>query len=81
VCAVPEVRDLKSFFGEEFLTLTPGIRPRGTDHNDQKRVVTPADAAAAGADYIVVGRPITQAADPLAAARAILDELNGAAVA
>jgi orotidine-5'-phosphate decarboxylase len=81
VCAVPEVRDLKNFFGQEFLTLTPGIRPRGTDHNDQKRVVTPADAAAASADYIVVGRPITQAEDPLAAARAILDELNGAAVA
>jgi orotidine-5'-phosphate decarboxylase len=81
VCAVPEVRDLKNFFGEEFLTLTPGIRPRGSDHHDQKRVVTPADAAAAGADYVVVGRPITQAADPLAAARAILDELNGAAVA
>jgi orotidine-5'-phosphate decarboxylase len=80
VCAVPEVRDLKNFFGDEFLTLTPGIRPRGSDHNDQKRVVTPADAAAAGADFVVVGRPITQAEDPLAAARAILDELNGAAV-
>ncbi|HEY1428123.1 MAG TPA: orotidine-5'-phosphate decarboxylase [Candidatus Tumulicola sp.] len=81
VCAVPEVRDLKNFFGDEFLTLTPGIRPRGSDHNDQKRVVTPADAAAAGSDFVVVGRPITQAEDPLAAARAILDELSGAAVA
>jgi orotidine-5'-phosphate decarboxylase len=81
VCGVPEVRDLKRFFGEEFLTLTPGIRPSGSDHNDQKRVVTPAAAAAAGADYIVVGRPITQAPDPLAAARAILDELGGRAVA
>jgi orotidine-5'-phosphate decarboxylase len=76
VCSAHEVRDLKSFFGEDFLTLTPGIRPSGSAHGDQKRVMTPAEAVAAGADYLVVGRPITQAPDPLAATRAILDEMR-----
>jgi orotidine-5'-phosphate decarboxylase len=77
VCSALEARDLKSFFGEDFLALTPGIRPRGSAHGDQKRVVTPAEAVAAGADYLVVGRPITGAGDPLAAARAVLDEMQG----
>ena len=76
VCSAHEARDLKNFFGEDFLTLTPGIRPSGTAHGDQKRVMTPAQAVEAGSDYIVVGRPITEAADPLAAARAILDEIH-----
>lgn len=76
VCSAQEVRDLKRFFGEDFLTLTPGIRPSGSAHADQKRVTTPAAAVAAGADYLVVGRPIVEAADPLAAARAILDEMT-----
>jgi len=76
VCSAHEVRDLKNFFGDDFLTLTPGIRPAGTAHGDQKRVMTPAQAVAAGADYLVVGRPITQAENPLAAARAVLDEMN-----
>jgi len=76
VCSAHEVRDLKSFFGDDFLTLTPGIRPSGAAHGDQKRVMTPAGAVAAGADYLVVGRPITQAPDPAAAARAILDEMH-----
>ncbi len=80
VCSAHEARDLKHFFGEDFLALTPGIRPRGEAHGDQKRVTTPADAVAAGADYLVVGRPITEAPDPLAAARAILDEMRGVAV-
>ena len=70
------MRDLKRFFGEDFLALTPGIRPVGAAHGDQKRVVTPAEAVAAGADYLVVGRPITEAADPRAAAEAILDEMR-----
>jgi orotidine-5'-phosphate decarboxylase len=70
------VRDLKRFFGEDFLTLTPGIRPTGEAHGDQKRVTTPAQAVELGADYLVVGRPITQASDPFAAARAILDEMH-----
>jgi orotidine-5'-phosphate decarboxylase len=76
ICSAREVTDLKRFFGEDFLTLTPGIRPAGSAHGDQKRVVTPADAVAAGADYLVVGRPIVEAADPAAAARGILDDMR-----
>ncbi len=76
VCSAHEVLDLKRFFGDDFLTLTPGIRPTGSAHADQKRVTTPAQAVAAGADYIVVGRPIVEAADPLAAAKAILEEMT-----
>lgn len=75
VCSVREVVDLKSFFGQAFVALTPGIRPAGTSHGDQARVATPRDATAAGADYIVVGRPIVDDADPAGAARFILDEL------
>lgn len=76
VCSAHEVHDLKQFFGDDFLTLTPGIRPSGTAHGDQKRVTTPGQAVEAGADYLVVGRPIVEAADPVAAARAILDEMT-----
>ncbi len=76
VCSAHEVADLKRFFGDDFLTLTPGIRPTGAAHGDQKRVTTPAQAVAAGADYLVVGRPIVEAPDPLAAAKAILDEMT-----
>ena len=78
VCSALEVADLKHFFGDDFLTLTPGIRPAGSAHGDQRRVTTPAQAVAAGADYLVVGRPIVEAADPHAAARAILDEMQAA---
>jgi orotidine-5'-phosphate decarboxylase len=76
VCSAHEVQDLKRFFGEDFLTLTPGIRPAGSVHGDQKRVTTPAEAVAVGSDYLVVGRPIVEAPDPVAAARAILDEMS-----
>jgi orotidine-5'-phosphate decarboxylase len=76
ICSAREARDLKRFFGDDFLTLTPGIRPAGAAHADQMRVVTPAQAVAAGSDYLVVGRPITEAADPLVAAKAILDEMR-----
>ncbi|MGC1379728.1 MAG: orotidine-5'-phosphate decarboxylase [Candidatus Baltobacteraceae bacterium] len=75
VCSAHEVRDLKRFFGDDFLTLTPGIRPVGSAHADQKRVTTPAEAVAAGTDYLVVGRPIVEAADPVAATKAILEEM------
>ena len=81
VCSAHEVADVKQFFGQDFLTLTPGIRPAGSVHADQKRVTTPAQAAAAGADYLVVGRPITEADDARAAARAILDEMQSVTVA
>jgi orotidine-5'-phosphate decarboxylase len=76
VCSVAEVADLKNFFGAEFAALCPGIRPGGSAHGDQKRVATPAEARAAGADYIVVGRPIVDDADPAAAAQAILADLH-----
>lgn len=76
VCAVDEVPALKAAFGERFVTLCPGIRPGGSAHGDQRRVATPRDAQAAGADYIVVGRPIVEDADPAGAARTILAELG-----
>ncbi len=76
VCSAHEVRDLKRFFGDDFLTLTPGIRPTGSAHADQKRVTTPAEAVAAGTDYLVVGRPIVEAPDPVAATKAILEEMS-----
>lgn len=80
VCSAHEARLIKTSLGADFLTLTPGIRPASADAGDQKRIMTPHAAVREGADYLVVGRPITQAADPLAAARAILDEMNGARV-
>ena len=80
VCSAQESAVIKASLGSTFLTLTPGIRPGGSAAGDQKRVTTPAMAVRAGSDYLVVGRPITQASDPLAAARAILDECKAAAV-
>jgi orotidine-5'-phosphate decarboxylase len=81
VCSPKEVRDLKAFFGNEFAALCPGIRPTGSSHGDQKRVATPTVAVEAGADYLVVGRPIVEAADPAAAARDILAEMDRASLA
>ncbi len=63
---------------ENRLIVTPGVRPAGAEHGDQKRIATPAQAVAAGADHIVVGRPVHRAADPRAAALAIVDELRSA---
>lgn len=77
VCSVQEVATLKSYFGTEFGTFCPGVRPAGTAHGDQKRIATPRDARIASADYVVVGRPIVEDDDPVAAARAILEELKG----
>ena len=62
------------------ILVTPGIRPAGAAVGDQKRVATPASAISAGADYLVVGRPVTDAADPRAAAQAIVAEIAAAAV-
>lgn len=76
VCSVREVHEIKSFFGQEFLTVSPGIRPGGAAHGDQKRAATPGEARQAGADYIVVGRPIVGDNDPVAATRAILGDLH-----
>jgi orotidine-5'-phosphate decarboxylase len=71
VCAAHELPQLRDAFGEKPTLVVPGIRPEGAAIGDQARVMTPQAAVAAGADYIVVGRPITQAADPGEAARAI----------
>jgi orotidine-5'-phosphate decarboxylase len=76
VCSAHEVAGLKSFFGQAFIALAPGIRPAGDAHGDQARVATPREARSAGADYIVVGRPIVGDADPYSAARFVLDELT-----
>lgn len=77
VCSAHEVEAIKAATSEDFVCLTPGIRPAGSATGDQKRVMTPADARAIGSDYIVVGRPITQAKDPVAAYQAIKAEWNG----
>lgn len=79
VCSPLEVALLRRALPADVQLVTPGIRPAGEQgSDDQKRVMTPADAARAGSSFIVVGRPILHAADPAAAARAILAELNGA---
>jgi len=64
VCSAQEASLLKQELGRDFLLVTPGIRPAGSDRGDQRRVMTPAEAIAAGSDYLVIGRPITQAAAP-----------------
>jgi orotidine-5'-phosphate decarboxylase len=76
VCSAQEAAELRELFGPGFALVTPGIRPAGTDAGDQSRIMTPARAIRAGADYLVVGRPITQAADPTAALRSIQTEIN-----
>jgi orotidine-5'-phosphate decarboxylase len=75
VCSPEEVADLRALTGKEGVLVTPGIRPAGADSGDQKRMATPAAALTKGASYLVVGRPITQAAEPAAAAAAILAEM------
>jgi orotidine-5'-phosphate decarboxylase len=77
VASALEARELRREFGDEFAIVTPGVRPAGIGHGDQARVVTPAAAISAGATHIVVGRPITAAADPGAEARAILTQIDG----
>ncbi|MDO4961416.1 MAG: orotidine-5'-phosphate decarboxylase [Eubacteriales bacterium] len=77
VCSPREAADVHNYCGSGFLTITPGIRFADGDVGDQKRVMTPADAAKAGSDYIVVGRPITAAADPVAAYKRCVKEFIG----
>ncbi len=74
VASALEAAALRKEFGRDFVIVTPGVRSAGSGPNDQVRIVTPADALAAGASHIVVGRPITEAADPAAEARAILGQ-------
>ena len=81
VCSAEEAHNVRPIVGASMALVTPGIRPTGVDADDQKRVMTPARAIAAGADYLVVGRPIIEAADPAAATAAILAEIAAATVA
>jgi orotidine-5'-phosphate decarboxylase len=75
VCSAGEAAAVRKIVGPRLAVVTPGIRPAGADHGDQKRVVTPAGAIRSGASHLVVGRPIVQAADRRAAAQAILAEM------
>jgi orotidine-5'-phosphate decarboxylase len=77
VASAREAARLRADLGDGFAIVTPGVRPAGSAVGDQVRVVTPAEAIAAGASHIVVGRPITEAADPAAEARAILGQIGG----
>jgi orotidine-5'-phosphate decarboxylase len=76
VCSAAEAPVIRDHLGHEPILVTPGIRPRGVAHDDQRRVVTPADALALGADYLVVGRPVTQSQDPRRAILAIDSEIS-----
>jgi orotidine-5'-phosphate decarboxylase len=73
-----EAAALRDMVGGRFLLVTPGVRPAGATHDDQRRVFTPSDAVKAGADYLVVGRPILKAPDPVRAARKIVEEVQTA---
>lgn len=79
VASVEEAAAIRAELGREFLVVTPGIRPAGAAAGDQKRVATPRTAREAGADFLVVGRPVIEASSPLEAARQILRELEGGA--
>jgi orotidine-5'-phosphate decarboxylase len=78
IASPAEAAMLRAALGPDMLIVTPGVRPAGADKGDQKRVATPSQAIADGADYLVVGRPVTQAADPSAAAEAIVSEIASA---
>jgi len=78
VCSAEEAAALKPLIGEGMVLVTPGIRPAGADKGDQKRIMTPALAIAAGADHLVVGRPILAAPDPRQAAESIVAEIASA---
>ncbi|MBZ9893456.1 MULTISPECIES: orotidine-5'-phosphate decarboxylase [unclassified Mesorhizobium] len=78
VCSAAETEAVRRIVGPDMAVVTPGIRPAGSDHGDQKRVMTPADAIRSGSSHLVVGRPIVAAADRRAAAEAILDEMRSA---
>jgi orotidine-5'-phosphate decarboxylase len=76
VASPKEIQAIRKACGKDFVIVTPGIRPASSSKDDQKRIMTPLEAVSAGADYIVVGRPITQAEDPLSAAQSINNELH-----
>ncbi|GLQ04971.1 orotidine-5'-phosphate decarboxylase [Sneathiella chinensis] len=76
ICSPLEIADIRAELGPDFKLVVPGIRPAGSDHGDQKRVKTPVEALSDGADYLVIGRPITEAEDPATAARTIAESLS-----
>lgn len=76
VCSAKEANHLSTELGKEFCLVTPGIRPANSNRDDQKRIMTPAEAIVAGSHYLVIGRPITQADDPLAVLEAINKEIE-----
>ena len=81
VCSPREIKPLRQTFGNSLKLVVPGIRPAGCSAGDQKRTLTPGDAIKAGADYLVIGRPITAAGSPRVAALAIKDEIEAARLA
>ncbi|MGJ8534455.1 MAG: orotidine-5'-phosphate decarboxylase [Alphaproteobacteria bacterium] len=78
VCSTLEVAALRKIVGDNMALVVPGIRPKGSDHGDQKRVMTPAEGLQAGSDYLVIGRPINAVDEPVAAMEAIVEEMEGA---
>lgn len=76
VCSAQEAKSLRQALDDKFCLVTPGIRPLGSDANDQRRIVTPKDALSLGSDYLVIGRPITQAENPAQACADILQSLK-----
>ncbi|HEU4798780.1 MAG TPA: orotidine-5'-phosphate decarboxylase, partial [bacterium] len=76
VASALEARAVKLVCGEPFVVVAPGIRPDGLDANDQRRTASPAEAIRLGADYLVVGRPVTRAADPVGAAQQVIGEIE-----
>jgi orotidine-5'-phosphate decarboxylase len=78
VCSGEEAKNVRTIVGDKLRLVTPGIRPAGAEAGGQKRIMTPSLAIAAGADYLVVGRPVIAAADPKAAAAAIIEEISRA---
>jgi orotidine-5'-phosphate decarboxylase len=78
VCSPHDIVAIRQVCGSGFLTVVPGLRPAGTAPGDQKRFATPGEARKAGGDILVIGRPITAAADPVAAATAVLKEILNA---
>jgi orotidine-5'-phosphate decarboxylase len=76
VCSAKEVQSFRTRLGSDFKLVTPGIRPAGSNPDDQRRIMTPQRAQAAGSDYLVIGRPITQAEDPAKALKTILATLD-----
>jgi len=76
VCSPMEVSILKQQLGQDFILVTPGVRPAGSDIGDQQRIMTPAKALSAGSDYLVIGRPITASVNPVQALKSIINECN-----